>query len=402
MSADDHESKTPIETPETPENPEPQPDLPGGETPPDPDATEPGPDPSSAEAQPDSPSDEAQSDPPGELTPAPLAPELLPAPTSSPVPLDRNPTAVYLARLAAGSRRTMRGALDTIAGLLTGGQAEATVLPWHLLRYQHTAAVRAALVQKYAPATANKHLAALRGVLKESWRLNQMGSDDYHRAVDLPGVKGTTLPAGRALSPGEIRALFEACADGTPGGARDAGMLGTLYGAGLRRSECVALDLADYEPSTGALAVREGKGRKARFAYLPAGGRAAMDAWIEVRGDEPGPLLCPVRKDGLVIVRRMTPQAVLYALRKRQGMAPGVAPFSPHDLRRTFIGDLLDAGADLAAAQRLAGHAQVGTTARYDRRPEEMKRRAAELLHVPFVTKSDMAFKPFFGERGVR
>ena len=104
-----------------------------------------------------------------------------------------------------------------------------------------------------------------------------------------------------------------------------------------------------------------------------------------MRGDEPGPLLCPVRKDGLVTVRRMTAQAVLYALRKRQEMAPGVAPFSPHDLRRTFIGDLLDAGADLAAAQRLAGHAQVGTTARYDRRPEEMKRRAAELLHVPFV-----------------
>jgi len=198
-------------------------------------------------------------------------------------------------------------------------------------------------------------------------------------------VKGSTLPKGRALSSGEIRALFEACAVGKPGGARDAALIGTLYGAGLRRSESVALDLADYESSTGALAVRAGKGRKARFAYLPAGGCAAMDAWIEVRGDEPGPLLCPVRKDGLVTVRRMSSQAVLYALRKRQEMAPGVAPFSPHDLRRTFIGDLLDAGADLAAAQRLAGHAQVGTTARYDRRPEEMKRRAAELLHVPFI-----------------
>jgi site-specific recombinase XerD len=300
------------------------------------------------------------------------------------LPPDQHPARVYLARLGEGSRRTMRTALDTVAALLTGHRWDADTVDWSRLRYQHTAALRAVLLERYQRATTNKHLAALRGVLREAWQLGQMMAEDYHRAVNVRVVTATTLPRGRALTRRELRALFRVCQqDSRPSGARDAALFAVLYGAGLRRSEVVALDLADYDLETGALTIRAAKGRKDRLAYTTNGSRAALGVWLTVRSKEPGPLFWPIDQAGRMTARRMTAQSILEILERRARQAR-VARFSPHDLRRTFISDLLDAGADLVAVSAPAGHASVTTTARYDRRGEETKRRTAELLVVPF------------------
>jgi site-specific recombinase XerD len=303
------------------------------------------------------------------------------------LPPDLHPAHVYIARLGSGSRRTMSEALNTIAALLTNGKADAETLPWSGLRYQHTAAVRAALMERYKPSMANKVLAALRGVLKECWRLGYTTAEDYHRAADMPTIKSHTLPRGRALASGEISALMNACGrDESAAGIRDAALIAALYGAGLRRSESVGLDLADYNIETGELAIRGAKGRKDRLGYATNGSADALKDWLFARGSDPGPLFCNINKSGKITIHRMTDQAVLHILKKRAKKA-GVASFSPHDLRRSFISDLLDAGGDISTVQQLAGHSSVGTTTRYDRRGEATKKKAAELLHVPYLRR---------------
>lgn len=299
------------------------------------------------------------------------------------MPLTIHPAEVYLASLGAGSRRTMREALNAIAHLLTNGTSDALTLDWAALRYQHTAAVRSVLMEKYSPATANKMLCALRRTLKEARRLGLMAADDYDRAVDIQSVRGTRLLRGRALSQSEIAALMDACtSDLTAVGVRDTAMLAILM-VGLRRSEVVNLDLKDFNRRTRALTLRSAKGCKDRMNYLPEGAAMAVDDWLVIRGKASGPLLYPLDKAKRIIPRRMSEQAVMSALQRR-GSQAGVAPFSPHDLRRTFISDLLDAGADLVTVSQLAGHSSPSTTSRYDRRGEAAKLKAIDLVKVPY------------------
>jgi site-specific recombinase XerD len=277
----------------------------------------------------------------------------------------------------------MRQALDAIASLLTNGDADALTMNWASLRYKHTAALRAALMEKYAPATANKMLCALRRVLKEALRLELMSTVDYARAVDIKSIKVTKGLRGRALTGEEITALMEVCiGERTPAGFRDAAMLVILRGSGLRRCEVVNLDLKDFTPSTGAMLVRLGKGKKDRTVYLPEEAIGVVSEWIDIRGKTPGSLLCQVNKAGRVVLKRLTPQAVLYLLQKRAAQA-GIASFSPHDFRRTFAGDLLDAGVDLVTVQKLMGHSSPDTTSHYCRRSEETLRRAVQTLKIP-------------------
>lgn len=295
-----------------------------------------------------------------------------------------NPAHSYLMSLAPTGRRTMTSTLAQVAAML-GGDLDST--PWAALRYEHVTALRTKLAERgLAPATVNKYLAAVRGVMREAWQLGQIDAETYQRIAAVKGVTGSTLPAGRGLGPGELAALMRTCAnDHTPAGARDAAIIAMGYGAGLRRAELAGLDLADLADDGDIItATIRGKGSKERLVYLDNGSAQALRDWLAVRGGAAGALFYSGRRGGhLIAGQRMSGQAIRNILKKRADDA-GLENATPHDLRRSFVSDLLEAGVDIATVANMAGHANIETTRRYDRRGEQAKRKAARSLHVPY------------------
>lgn len=307
-----------------------------------------------------------------------------------PAPRD-NPAFVYIA--SRQSKTTKYGAersLDAIARLMPQIPSDAKdawkEFPWHMLRIQDVSALRSLLAEQYAPTSANKHLAILRGVLKESWRLGYIDMETLYRMTDGPlkNVKGKRVKKGRALDKGEIEALTEICTrDQSPAGVRDAAIIGIMtHTSGCRRAEIVSMSLDDWNPKTGKLLVK-GKGNKERWAFPQNGVLGALKDWLKVRGDEPGSLFCPVDKGGRITIRQMSTQAI-YSMLKKRAEESRLDDFSPHDLRRTFVVNMLRAGTDDILVSKLVGHESVDTTKGYDVRPEDDQREAVSALHFPW------------------
>jgi len=296
-----------------------------------------------------------------------------------------NPAMAYLAGLAKSGRDTMQGTLNKVARML--GYADLYSAPWSALRFEHVTAIRTKLQDDgAAPATINKTLSALRGVLLCAWKLDLIDAETYQRARAVRNATGSTLPAGRSATPGELDALMRACAsDKTATGHRDCAIIALAYATGLRRSALASLTLADIQGDDGETITLRSTGKRSKelLVYLEGGAAQYLRAWLKVRGTEPGALFYAGRRGGHLGHSGMTPQSIMVVLDKRAKQA-GIEHLSPHDLRRTFVSDMLDAGVDIATVAAMAGHASVQTTARYDRRGETAKKRAARSLHVPY------------------
>lgn len=313
-------------------------------------------------------------------TPSGLAPLIIDMPYSN----AQNPALVYLANLSSKtSRATMISSLRRIATFLGFEEAFENV-PWHQLTYPYMVMLKTWLIEEYpSSASVNRILSALRGILKQAWKLGYMPTEEYHRAVDIANVKVYQEPAGRMIEQDEILRMLRLVIGSNKNlDIRDAAILGLLFGAGLRRAEIAAIKLEDYNSTTGRLLVL-GKGRKKREVFVVNKQKVLLESWLSLRGSASGYIFRRINKSGKIAsIGGITAQAV-YNIVKARALEAGVTDIKPHDLRRTYISNLLDKIGDISLVADLVGHEDTNTTKRYDRRPSHAKMKAAEQYDLP-------------------
>lgn len=207
------------------------------------------------------------------------------------------------------------------------------------------------------------------------------------------------LPRALAVDEAVCLATHADAADGGWLQARDAALVELLYGAGLRVSELVGLDVRASDAAlragrgwldlpAGQVQVH-GKGGKRRTVPLGRQVVAALQRWLAVRDAVPaaagaaGALFLGQRGT------RLTAQAVWQRLRRRSLRANLRAPVHPHMLRHSFASHLLQSSGDLRAVQELLGHANIGTTQIYTRLDFQHLARAYDAAHPRAHRKKD-------------
>jgi tyrosine recombinase XerC len=220
----------------------------------------------------------------------------------------------------------------------------------------------ATLHGKRATATLARKLSALRR-FGEFLRREGAAEDNAVALVQNP-KRGQRLPV--ALPVTDVTAMIEAPAPDDPRARRDRAVLEVLYGAGLRVSECVGLDLSHLRWEGERLLVRvvRGKGGKDRIVPLGRPAARALREYLElrsrlVRPKSPAEAVFLGNRGG-----RLSDRQVRYLVEQRS-TEQAHATISPHGLRHSFATHLLDSGCDLRTIQSMLGHASLSTTQRY-------------------------------------
>ena len=293
-----------------------------------------------------------------------------------------DPVSVYLDSLAPSGRRSVKSLLHSSATII-GFDGLLEEMPWNLIEYQHLALIRTNLNQQgKAVNTINLALSSVRGVMKACFNLKLINADQLLRLNQIKPLRGERLPSGRSLNKSERTKLYCSCSqDKTSTGNRDHAVIALMLATGIRRSEVIAINIDDFDSRTGALTIQSGKGNKQRSVHLNTESRQIVRQWLAERGRLPGSLFNPITKTGTILIKALSSQTIYDIIKQRSEQAK-IEHVRPHDLRRTFVTQLLDAGVDINTTRQLVGHTDIQTTARYDCRDQKAQKRAVkQLMH---------------------
>lgn len=308
-----------------------------------------------------------------------------------------NPVYVYLSSLvSARSRHAMMSGLRSSLAIVRNAEPQEISddqvynFPWHQLQFAHLQAIRTKLIEAdYAPSTINTYIAAIRGVLTQAWKLELISADAYARITDIKPVKETKMPAGRYISPEEIRSAIHICLSDKNRiqGIRDAAVLAFMYGVGARREEVVSL-VYDSFNSDYTMVTIYGKGRKERKVPVPSSVQRYLYGWqathinmSPVDLTPQSPFFVAVRKNGSLGDTHLTTTTVWNIVVERFKQA-GLKPVSPHSFRRSMATNYLDQGENEGTVASIGGWASVQLVQRYNRHKEKQMQSAADRLDL--------------------
>ncbi len=213
----------------------------------------------------------------------------------------------------------------------------------------------------YARTTIARRLACLRSFFRLCKR---EGLCDSNPAKPLRTPRAARkLP--HFLTTDEIGRLLLAPVATKKDGLRDRAILETMYSAGLRVAEVVALDVDHWDRSSGILRVH-GKGKKERIAPVGSYATRALDQWMDVR--EPDPNGRPEDTAAIFLNRfgrRLTTRSIGRMLEKHIKTAGLSQQTSPHTLRHSFATALANAGVPEEIRMKLTGHSSKEIHAKY-------------------------------------
>ncbi len=228
-----------------------------------------------------------------------------------------------------------------------------------------------------APSTLNRTLAAVRHFHRFCVR-EGLAVQNPASLVDGP-ARGLSLP--KALAPEDVERIIEAASGTSPREQRDRAMLELLYGAGLRVSELVRLDVDDVDLEDRTIRCI-GKGDKERIVPIGVPAAEAVRRYVRSGRSE---LASSTRPTHALFLRsgggRLSRQSAWRCVKRYASRVNPEARVFPHALRHSFATHLVAGGADVRVVQEALGHARLSTTQVYTLVTREKLKDVFEAAH---------------------